>query len=84
MAFQFQPKIVIDGLVLYLDSSNTRSYISGGTSWNDLSKSCNNGTVYGCSYDGSGVVFDGIKVGGIYSDYVILNSINFSSSNFTA
>jgi hypothetical protein len=39
MAFQFSPKIVTDGLVLYLDAGNTKSYSGTGTIWTDLSRS---------------------------------------------
>ena len=45
MAFNFSPKIVTDGLVMYLDASNVRSYSGNGTTWNDLSLSTNNGTL---------------------------------------
>ena len=45
MAFRYSPKIVTDGLVLYLDAANTKSYVSGSTTWNDLSKTPNNGSV---------------------------------------
>jgi hypothetical protein len=55
--------IVTDGLVLYLDAANIKSYISGSTSWNDLSKSSNNGTlVNGPTFNSSNkgsIVFDG-------------------------
>jgi hypothetical protein len=37
MGFHRGPKIVTDGLVLYLDAANTRSYPGTGTTWNDLS-----------------------------------------------
>jgi len=39
MAFNYSPKVVTDGLVLYLDAANTKSYISGSTTWSDLSRS---------------------------------------------
>jgi len=40
------PKIVTDGLVLYLDSNNQKSYpFSGSTTWNDLSGFKNNGQI---------------------------------------
>jgi hypothetical protein len=39
MAFNYSPKIVTDGLVLYLDAANPKSYVSGSTAWNDLSRS---------------------------------------------
>jgi len=45
MAFSYSPKIVTDGLVLYLDAANPYSYVSGSTSWNDISRGGNNGTL---------------------------------------
>jgi hypothetical protein len=64
MAFNYSPKIVTDGLVLYLDAANTKSYVSGSTSWNDISRGGNNGTLvngptFSSSYGGS-IVFDGV------------------------
>ena len=64
MAFNFSPKIVTDGLVLYLDAANTRSYVSGSTTWNDISRSGNNGTLtngptYNSSNSGN-IVLDGV------------------------
>jgi hypothetical protein len=38
MGFNYSPKIVTDGLVLYLDAANSRSYPGSGTTWNDLSR----------------------------------------------
>ena len=37
--------IVTNGLVLYLDAVNTKSYVSGSTRWNDISKFENNLTL---------------------------------------
>lgn len=55
--------IVTDGLVLYLDAANTKSYISGSTIWNDVSRSQNNGTLVNGptfnSENGGSIVFDG-------------------------
>jgi hypothetical protein len=55
--------IVADGLVLYLDSANTKSYVSGSTVWNDLSRSILNGTLTnGPTFNtgnGGSIVFDG-------------------------
>jgi hypothetical protein len=64
MAFNYSPKTVTDGLVLYLDAANIKSYVSGNTIWNDLSKtqtsgSLTNGPTYNSSNGGS-IVFDGI------------------------
>lgn len=64
MAFRYSPKIVTDGLVSYLDAANPKSFISGSTVWNDLSKNTiNNGTltngpIYNSS-NGGNIIFDG-------------------------
>lgn len=59
------PNIIVDGLVLYLDASNTKSYIPGTTVWNDISKtqlisSLVNGPTYS-SANGGSIVFDGVN-----------------------
>jgi hypothetical protein len=63
MAFSFSPKIVTDGLVLYLDAANQYSYPGSGTTWSDISRGGNNGTlVNGPTFDsnnGGSIVFDG-------------------------
>ena len=55
--------IVTNGLVLYLDAANPRSYISGSTVWNDLAGT-NNGTLINGptfnSSNGGSIVFDGV------------------------
>jgi len=63
MALQHSPSIITDGLVLYLDAANPRSYPGAGTTWTDLSGNGNNGTlVNGVGYNsdnGGSLVFDG-------------------------
>jgi hypothetical protein len=63
MAFNFSPKVVTDGLVLYLDAANSKSIVSGSTTWTDLSRSNNNGTlVNGPTFNsgsGGNIVFNG-------------------------
>lgn len=39
--------IVTNGLVLYLDAANSKSIVSGSTTWTDLSRSNSNGTLIG-------------------------------------
>lgn len=57
-------KIVTDGLVLYLDSSNTKSYVIGDTAINDITTNEHTGVLVGgvtFSSDNSGsLVFDGV------------------------
>lgn len=63
MAVYGGPDIVTDGLVLYLDAGNSKSYPGSGTAWTDLSGGQNhstltNGPTYSSSGNGS-IVFDG-------------------------
>ena len=55
--------IVTDGLVLYLDAANTNSYLGSGTTWSDVSRGGNNGTLINGptfnSSNGGSIVFDG-------------------------
>jgi hypothetical protein len=55
--------IVTDGLVLCLDAANSKSYVSGTTTWSDLSRGGNNGTlINGPTFDSGNcgsIVFDG-------------------------
>jgi hypothetical protein len=56
-------KIVIDGIVLYVDAAQLRSYPGSGTSWIDLSGGGNTGTLTNGptfnSENGGAIVFDG-------------------------
>jgi hypothetical protein len=66
------PNVVTDGLVLWLDAGNIKSYVSGSTTWTDLSRSRNNsalisGPTFNSANNGS-IVFNGI------SGYVSVNS----------
>jgi hypothetical protein len=63
MAFIHSPKVVTDGLVLYLDAGNRNSYPRTGTSWRDLTTNAYNGTLTnGPTFNGANLgtfVFDG-------------------------
>jgi hypothetical protein len=80
MAFNYSPKMITDGLVLYYDAANSISYVSGSTTWNDLSRNGNNGTlVNGPTFDssnGGNIVFDGTN------DYVSVSN-NINPTNIT-
>ena len=45
MALAHSPRIVRDGLALYLDAANTKSYPGSGTTWTDISGRGNIGTL---------------------------------------
>ena len=86
MAFSYSPKIVTDGLVLYLDAANTRSYPSTGTVWTDLSRSGNTGTLINgptfSSSNGGFLIFNGSSQ---YSSQTTppTSLINWYSGNYT-
>lgn len=85
MAGTVAPNIVTDGLVLYLDAANTKSYPGSGTTWTDIAAG-NNGTLTnGPTFDsgnGGSIVFDGVddyvNCGNISS--VILGNNQFTTS----
>ena len=84
MSYSNGPKMITNGLILYLDAANPRSYVSGSNTWNDLSQNklsgqLINGTGYSSSNKGS-LVFDGSN------DFVQIPpnaAFDFGSSNFT-
>ena len=63
MSTKYNPSIVKDNLVLYLDAANTKSYPGSGTTWTDISGKGNDGTLTNgptFSSDNLGnIVFDG-------------------------
>jgi hypothetical protein len=84
MSFNFSPKISsLDSLIYYLDASNTKSYISGSTTWYDISRTGINGTLINGptfnSSNGGSIVFDGVN------DYIGLTQIttNQTIGNYT-
>ena len=72
MGFYRGPHIVTDGLVLALDAANPTSYVSGSTTWSDLSGNGFSGTLVNgptFSTDGGGsIVLDGSN------DYITINN----------
>ena len=63
MSINYNPRIVTDGLVLCLDAGNTKSYPGSGTTWTDISRNGNDGTLTNgptySSANGGSLVFDG-------------------------
>lgn len=57
MSVNYNASIVTNGLVLYLDARNIRSYSGTGTSWIDISANNNNGTLVNSpTYNSSGYI----------------------------
>jgi hypothetical protein len=79
MAYLNGPQIVRDGLVLYLDAGNRRSYPGSGTSWTDLTGNGNTGTLTnGPTFDsgnGGNIVFDGVNDFANFSNRVLTNAV---------
>lgn len=79
MSFNNGPTIVTNGLVLALDAGDRNSYVSGSTTWFDLT-GVNNGTlINGPTFNtgsGGSIVFDGVD------DYIELgNILNFERTD---
>ena len=81
MGFYRGPHIITDGLVLYLDAANTKSYQSGSATWLDKSGNNYNGTLTNgptfSSTNGGSIVFDGTN------DYVPLTGTISLGNTFT-
>jgi hypothetical protein len=64
MTLSHSPSIVRDGLVLYLDAANPKSYPATGETWYDLSGNGNNGVANGSlsyeSFNNGYMIFDGV------------------------
>lgn len=80
MGIDYGPKIVTNGLVLYLDAGNNKSYPGTGTVWTDLTGNNNNGTLVNAptfsSVNGGVIVLDGAN------DYIDV-PINLTNTNYT-
>jgi hypothetical protein len=63
MSTNYSPKIVTDGLVMYLDVGNVKSYPGSGTNLSDISRNNNNGILTNgpvfSSANGGNLFFDG-------------------------
>ena len=84
MSYNTFTPIVTNGLVLYLDAANTKSYPGSGTSWLDLSSNVNNGTLVGSpafsSSNGGVLTFNGSQYGTIPAVSSLAFNDNFSIS----
>jgi hypothetical protein len=84
MAGRIAPKVVLDGILMYLDAGNTKSYVSGSTIWNDISQrglvgTLTNNPTFSNAKIGS-IIFDGVD------DFVnipISPIVNNSYNNWT-
>ena len=79
MATEYNPRIVTDNLVFYVDAGNTKSYPGTGDTWTDMS-GVNNGTLTNGptfnSDNGGSIVFDGDEAGQKASWRTVENSMS--------
>jgi hypothetical protein len=83
MSYFNSPRIITDGLVLCLDVGNTKSYPGSGTTWTDISRNSNNGTLSGPTFsstNGGVLSFDGTNDSVSVSRNVILEPQTISVS----
>jgi hypothetical protein len=83
MATNYNFSIVRDGLVMYLDAANSKSYPGSGTTITDLSRNGNNGTLTNgptfSNTNGGTIVFDGTN------DHILMadnNAFDFGTGDF--
>ena len=79
MGLAHSPRVVTDGLVLALDAGNAKSYSGSGTTWTDISRNGNNGTLTNVpTYSNGSIVFDGTN-----DNVLITNPTTIKNQNFT-
>lgn len=73
------PDIVRDGLVMHLDAANPYSYVSGSSTWFDLTGNNNSGSLFNgpiySNNNGGSIVFDGVD------DVVIIGKFPYTLNN---
>lgn len=84
MTINYNPRIVTDGLVLALDAGNLKSYPGTGTTWTNLSRRGNNGTLTNgptySSSNGGSIVFDGVDD---YANCGTVSDYTFGTGQFS-
>jgi hypothetical protein len=88
------PNIITNGLVLQLDAANARSYVSGSTTWRDLSGNNNSGSLINgptfssanngiLSFNGSNQYanFGNIMPSAAYTKCIFFNISNLTAAN---
>ena len=87
MAFTRGANVVTDGLVLYLDAANPKSYINGTTNWRDMAASgylgtLTNGPTFSSENYGS-IVFDGTNDFINSPTYPVTSTFSFYTGSFS-
>ena len=79
MAFYWGPKVITDGLVLYLDAANPKSYVDGSDTWYSLVENINIDMPSIPTFDNDILVFDDDYGGTLQT----LNNLDFRTDDFT-
>jgi hypothetical protein len=81
MGTKYNPTIVRNGLIMYVDAANPRSYPGVGNTWYDLSGNNNNMTLV--NGVGFSTVNGGVLITDGTNDYIELYPFNISTTNHT-
>lgn len=80
MAFHYSPNITTDGLILYMDPANTRSYTGTGVTWSNLAI-VNDGLLSSVTYNSTTKSFDTNVTFSTESNNISCVGITFSDTN---
>lgn len=82
MAFHYSPKVVTNGLILYMDPININSYPGTGTTWFDLSKNKTSGSlVGGFVYDSLNKAFSVTTATASIDAWITTNTLSFADTS---
>ena len=82
MGLFHSPKIVTDGLLVYLDAANSKSYPGSGADWTDLTGNAHNATLVNSPTHNSDVGFISFNGTDQYANHTV-DSISTGTTNFT-
>lgn len=80
MAFHYLPNITTNGLILYMDPANTKSYSGTGVTWSNLAI-VNDGLLSSVTYNSTTKSFDTNVTLATQSNYISCNTITFADTN---
>ena len=82
MGLFHSPKIVTDGLLVYLDAANSKSYSGSGADWTDLTGNDHNATLVNSPTHNSDIGFISFNGTDQYANHTV-DSISTGTTNFT-
>jgi len=79
MSLSHHPSIVKNGLILYLDAANRKSYSGSGVNWVDLSKNNRNGTIVNAVWSSANAGIFTMNT----SQYITVANTDFRTGTYT-